>query len=498
MTTPSNSQDVAQPVDPQDWDALADIALRRARAGGAEYGDIRILTTTTQTVSGHDGRLAGVDDRLERGFGVRVLYRGAWGFAASSHMTAAEVRAATDLALEIAQSSAALVVDPVKLAPEPVHKGIVTTPHEVDPFEISLADKSALVLAIMDRLHGQPGIARSQAELWAQRDLKLFASTEGTHLSFDLLACRGAGGATAVHEGQFASRNFGTPYLRTGYEQITNIDLIADAERAAVEALEHVRAPLVEPGQYDLILDPQNLALTIHETCGHPTELDRVLGYEANLAGTSFLTPEKLGNFRYGSKHVNLVADNTEPGTLAATGFDDDGVECQRWPIVHEGIFVGYSTSREMAPKIGQQRSRGSNRADSWASVPIVRIPNLGLEPGAASLDELLADVQRGIYIEGRGSFSIDQRRYNFQFGGDAFWLIEHGRRTHMLRDVVYHGITPEFWARCDGVANRSHRQRYGFVDCGKGQPMQSGWMTHATAPARFRDVSVIRGATTA
>jgi TldD protein len=191
---------------------------------------------------------------------------------------------------------------------------------------------------------------------------------------------------------------------------------------------------------------------------------------------------------------VNLVADNTEPETLAATGYDDDGVACQRWDIVREGLFVGYCTNREVAAKIGETRSRGSNRADSWGSVPIVRIANIGLEPGSSSLDDLLADVKRGIYIEGHGSYSIDQRRYNFQFGGDAFWLIENGKRTTMLRDVIYHGITPEFWNSCDGVADHRYRRRYGFITCGKGQPGQSGWMTHAASHARFRRVAVIKG----
>ncbi len=255
-----------------------------------------------------------------------------------------------------------------------------------------------------------------------------------------------------------------------------------------------MKAPAVDAGQYDLVLDPEHLSLTIHESCGHPSELDRALGYEANYAGTSFLTSEKLGNFRYGSRHVNLVADNTESETLAATGYDDDGVSCQQWDIVRNGVFVGYCTNREVASKIGEARSRGSNRADGWSHVPMVRIANIGLEPGAATVEQLIAHVKHGIYIEGHGSYSIDQRRYNFQFGGDAFWLIEHGRRTHMLRDVIYHGITPEFWNSCDGVADRTARRRYGFITCGKGQPGQSGWMTHAASPARFRQIQVIRG----
>ncbi len=476
------------------WDELAELALSRVRAAGAEYGDIRILDSVTQTVHGEDRRIAQVRDSRDSGFGVRVLYRGAWGFAASSILSLEEVPKVAELAIEIAKGSAALLSEPVRLADEPVHRDRVITPRRSDPFSVPLGDKAMLLLDVMEYVHRQPGIVRSRANLWARRDLKLFVSTEGSRLEFDLLATQGDFEATAVHDGRFASRSFSTPHLRTGYELIAEANFLAEAPRIAAQAVEKVKAPPVAPGRYDLVLDPEHLSLTIHESCGHPSELDRALGYEANYAGTSFLTPDKRGTFRYGSTHVNLVADNTEPETLAATGYDDDGVTCQKWDIVREGIFVGYCTNRETAPKIGEPRSRGSNRADGWGSVPIVRIANIGLEPGTATLNDLIADVKRGIYIEGHGSYSIDQRRYNFQFGGDAFWLIEHGRRTHMLRDVIYHGITPEFWGRCDGVADRSHRRRFGFVTCGKGQPGQSGWMTHAAVHARFRNVDVIRG----
>jgi TldD protein len=399
-----------------------------------------------------------------------------------------------ELAVEIAKGSATLAQDRVRLAEEPVHCDSIMTAWTVDPFSVPLEQKTAMLLEAMESLHRHSAIVRSRAQLWARQDVKLFVSTEGSRLHFDLLAVQGELEATAVHDSRFASRVYNTPHLRTGYELINQANLVAEAHRVAAEAVEKVKAPAVHAGMYDLVLDPEHLSLTIHESCGHPSELDRALGYEANYAGTSFLTTDKLGTFRYGSPHVTLVADNTEPETLAATGYDDDGVACQRWDIVQEGLFVGYCTNREVAPKIGDRRSRGSNRADSWASVPIVRIANVGLLPGRASLDDLLADVRRGIYIEGHGSYSIDQRRYNFQFGGDAFWLIQNGKRTHMLRDVVYHDITPEFWNRCDGVANERFRRRYGFITCGKGQPGQSGWMTHAASPARFRGVSVIRG----
>lgn len=476
------------------WDELADVALGQLRQAGVDYGDVRILDTTTQAISGEDRRIAGIREGSNRGIGVRALYKGAWGFAASSILSPEEIPRIADLAVEIAKGSASLAIERIRPAPEPVHRDTVVTPCRIDPFSISLEEKTGLLLELMEAVHRQAGIVRSGAHLWAQRDRKLFVSTEGSHIEFDLVALQGEFSATAVHDGRFATRTFNSPHLRMGYELIRDLDWLAQAPRVAAEAVEKVRSPVVEPGRYDLVLDPEHLSLTIHESCGHPSELDRALGYEANYAGTSFLTPDHLGAFRYGSPHVNLIADNTEPETLAATGYDDDGVACQKWDIVRDGMFVGYCTNREVAPKINETRSRGSNRADGWASMPIVRIANIGLAPGQSTLDDLLSDVKRGIYIEGHGSYSIDQRRYNFQFGGDAFWMIRNGKRTHMLRDVIYHGITPEFWNSCDGVADRSHRRRFGFITCGKGQPGQSGWMTHAASHARFRGVNVIRG----
>jgi TldD protein len=476
------------------WDESAELALKRVAASGAEYGDIRLLRRTSQTIVGEDRRIASIRDVDDAGFGVRVLYHGGWGFAASSILSLEEIPRVAGLAVEIAKGSASLASEKVRLVEEPVHRDQVVTASRTDPFAVSLEQKTTLLREVMDYVQREPEIVRSSASLWASRDRKLFVSTEGTRLEFDLLASQGEFTATARHEGRFASRTFNTPHLRRGYELIEEANFLAEAPRIAAQALEKVRAPAVRPGSYDLVLDPEHLSLTMHESCGHPSELDRALGYEANYAGTSFLTMDKRGSFRYGSPHVNLVADNCEPETLAATGYDDDGVVCQKWDIVREGLFVDYCTNREVASKIGETRSRGCNRADSWGSVPIVRIANIGLEPGAVSLNHLIADVKRGIYIEGHGSYSIDQRRYNFQFGGDAFWLIENGRRTHMLRDVIYHGITPEFWGSCDGVADLTHRQRYGFITCGKGQPGQSGWMTHAASHARFRQVAVIKG----
>jgi TldD protein len=476
------------------WDEFSDLALKRVKASGAEYGDIRILHSSSQIVSGEDRRIASIRDVEDMGFGIRVLYHGGWGFAASSILSLEEVPRVADLAVEIARGSASLARERVTLVDEPVHRDRIVTPYTIDPFAVSLEHKTTLLLDVMEYVQRQAEVVRSSGSLWARRDRKLFVSSEGSHLEFDLVAVQGEFTATAKHDGRFASRSFNTPHLRTGYELVDEANFLAEAPRIATQAVEKVKAQAVQPGRYDLVLDAEHLSLTMHESCGHPSELDRALGYEANYAGTSFLTTEKRGMFRYGSPHVNLVADNTEPETLAATGYDDDGVTCQKWDIVRDGVFVGYCTNREIAVKIGDSRSRGSNRADSWESVPIVRIANIGLEPGPMSLDELIGDVKKGIYIEGHGSYSIDQRRYNFQFGGDAFWLIENGKRTQMVRDVIYHGITPEFWGSCDGVADRSQRRRYGFITCGKGQPGQSGWMTHPASPARFRRIDVIKG----
>ncbi|MCA9242654.1 MAG: TldD/PmbA family protein [Phycisphaerales bacterium] len=479
---------------PLSTESLAAIALDRLRRGGCSYGDIRILTTRRETINGRDGRIESVEDSTERGFGVRALYKGAWGFAASPVASPAEVRRVADLAVEVARASGSRIIEPVRLVDEPPHQDRVITPRVENPFDVALRERCDLLLSAMEAMAGQSQIKTTRGSMWAQQDLKHFASTDGAAIDFDLLATHGEIEATAVADDAFASRTFMTPYIREGYERVRGVDWVAQGTRVAQEALEAARAPQIDPGQYDLVLDPANLALTIHESCGHATELDRALGYEANYAGTSFLTPDKLGHFQYGSKHVCLIADNTEPGCLASTGYDDDGVAAQRWDIIREGVFVGYSDNREVAGRVGAKRSHGSSRADSWSSIPIVRIANIGLKPGAGSRDDLIADVKNGILIEGRGSFSIDQRRYNFQFGGDAFWKIENGRIVGRARDVIYRDITPDFWAKCDAVAGPEERGRFGFITCGKGEPGQRGWMTHAASPARFREVEVIRG----
>jgi TldD protein len=270
-------------------------------------------------------------------------------------------------------------------------------------------------------------------------------------------------------------------------------NLLANTDRVAEQALEHLKAPECPAGVMDLVLDPAHLSLTIHESVGHPTELDRVLGMEESLAGRSFATPEKLGNFQYGAPIINFVADNTLSGGLATHGFDDDGVAGQRWHMIKDGVLNAYGTSRDMAGFVGYERSTGCARADHWSHTPIVRIPNLSLMPGTVECtpDDLISGVEDGIYIEGRGSFSIDQMRYNFQFGGDAFWRIKDGKKAGMLKNVTYQSITPDFWNSCDGLADERFWQPNGILNCGKGDPGQISQMTHGAPYARFRGITV-------
>jgi TldD protein len=396
-------------------------------------------------------------------------------------------------AVAVARASALASKEPVVLAPEPVHAGArYESPCVKDPFAVPVEEKIALLLQVNAALKKNPAIKVAQSSMFFWRRQQLFASSEGSMIESALVRAQASETASAVGESDSQDRGYAIPPLHAGYEHILAGDLLGNAERVAAEAEEKLKAAESPEGTFDLILDPEHLALVIHESAGHSTELDRALGYEANYAGTSFLTPDKLRTFRYGAPIVNIVADNTRPASLASVGFDDDGVECQRWDIVREGTFVGYSDNREVAPKVGVARSHGSCRADSWSSIPIVRIANVGLEPREGRLADLIADTKRGIYIEGQGSWSIDQRRWNLQFGGDAFWEIADGKRTRMLKNVIYQSVTPEFWGACDAICGRDEWRDHGFLTCGKGQPGQSGHMTHGASPARFRNLKVI------
>jgi TldD protein len=473
--------------------ALGASCLETLKRLGAGYGDIRIGHYRTQSLSARDERLESIRDSESIGFGVRVLDRGAWGFAASNLLTPEEVDRVTREAVAVARASALALKEPVTLAGEPVHQDVrYVSPCVQDPFGVSVEDKIALLLQVNATLKKNPTVKSAQSWMYFWRRQQLFMSSEGSLIETLIIRSAANESASAVDESDSQDRSYAIPALNAGYEHIVAGNMLGNAERVAAQAEEKLKAAESPEGTYDLVLDSEHLSLVIHESCGHASELDRALGYEANYAGTSFLTTDKLGAFRYGAPIVNLVADNVRPASLASVGYDDDGVQCQRWDIVREGTFVGYSDNREVAPRVGGTRSHGSCRADSWGSIPIVRIANVGLEPGDARLEDLIADTKRGIYIEGQGSWSIDQRRWNLQFGGDAFWEIVDGKRTRMLKNVIYQSVTPDFWGACDAICDASHWQDHGFLTCGKGQPGQAGHMTHGSSPARFRGMKVL------
>jgi TldD protein len=473
---------------------LAQVALDAARGKRASYADARVIKRRDQVVHAHNERVAALTDNESAGVGVRVLVRGGWGFASTSELTPAAVCAAAEKACEIARASAAVKKGKgVRLAEQEPHVDTYQTPIRKDPFKVPIETKINTLLAINKILRKKKAIVRADAFMRFARQEKFFASSEGAALDLLHFMTAAQYTATAAGKGRMKHRSWGPPPLAAGYELIEDAPMLTNAVHVREEAIEHLSAAPCTPGKKDLVLDPSHLALTIHESVGHPTELDRALGFEANMAGTSFATPDKLGKLRYGSKLVNFVADNTMPYGLATYGYDDEGVRGMRWDIVREGVFTGYGTSREVAPVIGLARSTGSTRADFYYNVPIVRIPNLCLAAGgeACSPDDIIADTKDGIYIEGRGSYSIDQRRYNFQFGGDAFWEIKNGRKTRMLSGVTYQSVTPEFWGSMDAVADERYWVPEGIVSCGKGEPIQISQMTHGAATARFRGIRV-------
>jgi TldD protein len=339
-------------------------------------------------------------------------------------------------------------------------------------------------------------VKRAQGFLLFKRVQRWYANSEGAELHSDVTSSESVIWAIAVGQGDFQERNWKAPSSSRGFEAFDKAEFLAQAERVAAEAEEKLSARLAPEGEFDIVTDSENLSLTIHESVGHATELDRVMGYEVSMAGASFVTRDKRGAFRYGSDAVTLIADNTLEHGLATQGFDDDGVPGQRWEIVSDGIFQTYSSGREFAHYIDEERSRGCCRADHWSSIPIVRIPNLLLMPGKRELspEELIADVRHGLYFEGMDSFSIDQWRLNFQFGGNAVWEIKNGKKAGMLKAALYQSRTPTFWNACDATCDASHWRAHGVMNCGKGDPMQIAQMTHGAAPTRFRKIRICRG----
>jgi len=480
-----------------------DLALDTARVRGATYADIRIVHRHVQQVAVRNGVVSTLAQTETLGFGVRVIANGAWGFAAGSRLTREEVQRVAAEAVGIARASATASKEPVDLGPPEVHVDTYRTPYQIDPFEVPLEDKLALLLAADRTMRRVKGVRVAQGSVVAWRERKTFASTEGSFIEQEIVEAGGGIVAYAVNETEIQQRSypnsFGRDQRTGGWEIVQGMDLPGNAERIASEAVALLTADPCPAGVTTLILGPTQLALQIHESCGHPTELDRVFGSEAAYAGTSFLTPDKLGTFRYGSPVVNLTADATIPGGLGTFGYDDEGVPAQRVPLVREGIFVGYLSSRETAVQLAKQRgedpakarSGGAMRASGWDRIPLIRMTNVNLEPGEWTFEDLIADTDEGIYMETNRSWSIDDKRLNFQFGTEIAYEIKRGRMVRLLKNALYTGITPQFWGSCDAICNADHWEVWGTPNCGKGQPSQIAHTGHGAAPARFRNVQV-------
>jgi len=477
---------------------LTKLAVDAALDVGAWYADARAVDSRGERVQVKNGSVEALSDSRSRGLGVRVIAgRGsarAWGFAACADTAASAVRDTARRAVDLARAAATTVSEPVRLAEVEPAVDDVALDVETDPDDVALEDRIALLMEC-DRLMRAEGVEIAIASVRVLHESKHFASSEGASIHQHRIETGGALEATAIADCGACRRSYpsshGGQVTTRGWELIDEIDLAGNAARIAAEARSLTDAPECPSGEMDLILAGGQLALQLHESCGHPIELDRVLGTEASYAGTSFLTPDKLGSFRYGSDAVNITADATLPGGLGSFAYDDEGVPAQRSWIVREGIFTGYLTSRETAAQLGLDGSNGSMRADGWARLPLIRMTNVNLEPGEQSREEIVASTERGILMEDNLSWSIDDRRLNFQFGCEAGLLIEDGEITQMVRRPSYTGITPQFWRSCDAVANADTWRVWGVPNCGKGEPGQTARVGHGVSTARFRGVRV-------
>jgi TldD protein len=466
-------------------------AVDAATGAGAEYADARVVLKRNQLVATKNGRVEQLTDSESEGIGVRVLVKGAWGFACDRRLSADGARDAALRACTFARAAAGK--HSRTLTPIEPRTGTHRSGLERDPFEVPLSEKVDLCLRADGALAGSDVLVR-QAMVRAQREHKLLLSSEGTAVEQVLTECGAGIDCAAARDGVFQMRSYPSAHVgsscQSGWEYVEGLDLVREAPRVAEQAAALLRADECPSVMTTVVLDADQVALQVHESVGHPTELDRVYGMEASYAGTSFLKPGDLGSLRYGSELMNITADPTTEGGLGSFGFDDEGVPAERTPIVEAGRLTGFLTSRETAARIGSGNG-GSMRADGWNRMPLVRMTNLHLEPGEGTLDDILADVDDGIYMETNRSWSIDDKRLNFQFGTQVAWEIKAGQLGKMLRDATYTGITPVFWGSLDAVAGRDSWRLYGLTNCGKGQPGQSAHVSHGAAPARFRNVQV-------
>jgi TldD protein len=498
---------------------LADTALAAAKADGATYCDVRIGRYLRQFVITREDKVQNVVNTESTGIGIRVIANGTWGFAASSDLSADSVAKAARQAVQIAKANSKLTTEPVQLAPlKGVGEVSWATPIVKNSMEVPLKEKVDLLLGV-NAAAVKAGANFVNSMLFQVNEQKYFASTDGSYIDQDIHRIWAPMTVSAIDKstGKFRSRDGLSMPAGMGFEYLdgrkedkfdlpggvvgygSSYDMLEDAVAAAKQAQEKLKAPSVKPGKFDLVLDPSHLWLTIHESVGHPTELDRVLGYEANYAGTSFATLDKWKSkdFQWGSDKVTIVADKTQPHSLGAVGYDDEGVKTQRWDLIKDGILVNYQVIRDQAHILGLDHSQGCCYADSWSSVQFQRMANVSLEPGKEKLSpaEMVKDVENGIYIIGDGSFSIDQQRYNAQFGGQLFYEIKKGKITQMIEDVAYQIRTPEFWNACVAVCDKSDYRLNGSFFDGKGQPGQVSAVSHGSSTARFNGINVINTA---
>ncbi|WP_433188869.1 TldD/PmbA family protein [Actinoallomurus sp. CA-150999] len=477
--------------------ALADAALSRARDLGAEHVDFRLERIRHQTLRMSDGNLETALDADDVGFAVRVILDGTWGFAAGIDLTTDAAVRVAEQAVEVAKVAKAINRERIELAAEPTHgERVWISSYEVDPFDVAVRDKIALLADWSARLLGDDRVAHADASLLQVKENKFYADTAGTVTTQQRVRLHPVLNAVGIRDGAFDTMRTLAPPVGQGYEFLTGGRWDWDHELARIPELlaEKLAAPSVEAGTYDLVIDPSNLWLTIHESIGHATELDRALGYEAAYAGTSFATPDKLGSLQYGSKVMNITGDRTAEHGLATIGYDDEGVETQQWDIVRDGLFVGYQLDRRIAHLTGAERSNGCAFADSPSSMPLQRMANVSLRPApdGPSTEELIAGVDRGIYVVGDKSWSIDMQRYNFQFTGQRFYKIEKGRLAGQLRDAAYQATTTDFWNSMEAVGGPQTYVLGGAFNCGKGQPGQVAPVSHGAPSALFRGVNIL------
>jgi TldD protein len=484
-------------MDVRSQTGLADTALRLAKGGGASYADFRIGRDQQEFVSAREEKLQEFSSIFSSGFGVRVLLDGSWGFAAAKIANEEEVSKAVAQALDNARAARLLQIKPVILEDIPAYQDDWVMPVAVDPFSVAVEEKAAKLLGI-NAAALKAGADYCRSMLWMVREEKLFVSTRGSRIHQSRMRIFPEFSVTVIDKqmGKFVTRDSLIPPRSAGWDYVRGYDGAAEAALAAAQAREKLTAKPVEPGTYDLVIDPANLWLTIHESVGHSTELDRALGWEADYAGTSFVTPDKLDRLQFGSPLMTIIADRSQQGGLATIGYDDDGVRTKgaEFPIIEKGVFRNFQMAIGQAGLIGRTHSNGCAYADAPTAFPIQRMPNVSLQPGhdETTLSDLIGGVDRGIFISGAGSWSIDQQRDNFQFGGQVFWEIKNGKLGPMLRDVAYQGRTVAFWNSLDGIGGKSSYELGGAFTCGKAQPPQVAPVSHGAVPSRFRGVTVL------